>query len=297
VRGIVTLLVFSHLGLAQVPAFDWTERATPRSAPAHISHEVALRLSRPAQGLRATVVSLNGREVVAQADLPATVLASVPQVPEGTWELVISNAQGHAIQKQYVSVPAFQTVEVRLPEVAATGPSSRPISFRRLAHQPNRAAERLARQARKAETSGRLDEAGQLWRRTLEKDPEHYEALHRAAAAEARKKDYAAAAAYFARAVQLDDADPELLANYGSALFRLHRDEECLRMAELALRWDPESARSHALAGVALLRLGRVGPARGHLSRARGRVDGVEELLSRLENVDGARGHQDQRGQ
>lgn len=283
----ICLPIVCHLCLlGQVPDsanrfLESGESAFRPYSPSGQLYEIPLQFNRAPVGLRAWVVSPGGRETVAAADLPATVSYNLTRVPSGTWELIIANRLGQVLSRQHVSSPCFSTIEVSLPEVATAPP---PISLRRLSHRVPKEARKLVEKGEAAFGKGRKEEALALWRSALEIDPDNYEALSRAASLASAAGDHEAAADYYERALQIDGADTDLLVNSGNTLYHLGRYTASLERARTALRWSPDSARAHVLAGLSLLRL-RPGSeeARRHLEQAKGRVEGVDALLRKLD--------------
>src|ERR1700739_4580404 len=88
--------------------------------------------------------------------------------------------------------------------------------------------------------AGRLDRAQALYRRVLEKDPDHAEALHLLGVVAYQRGDAASGIALIERALpELEDL-PEVHLNLGNALREAGRLEEATGSYRRAIAIDPE---------------------------------------------------------
>jgi len=89
-----------------------------------------------------------------------------------------------------------------------------------------------------------LDAAEACFQEALRHPPLLPEAYSNLGAIELRRGDFVKSADYFARAVELKGSDPDLLVNFGVALFNLGRRDEAEALAAQALEIAPEHARA-----------------------------------------------------
>jgi tetratricopeptide (TPR) repeat protein len=112
-------------------------------------------------------------------------------------------------------------------------------------------------QAVRCHRAGQLVQAEQLYRRVLQLDPHHAEALHLLGALAHQTGDSAAAIESMRRAVALGADRADVHTNLGAVYNAVGRLEEALACYEQALRRDPSYAGAHFGRAVALDRLGR----------------------------------------
>jgi hypothetical protein len=125
--------------------------------------------------------------------------------------------------------------------------------------------------------AGRLDEADAACREILAaSDERHFFAWHLRSVVAARRGDAASAAEFATRALALDGANAEVLANRGAALRKLGRYQEALADYDRAIALAPASAEAHNNRGVALAALGRYDAALAAYARALELAPGFE---------------------
>jgi len=117
--------------------------------------------------------------------------------------------------------------------------------------------ERDSRQALEHLAAGRLAEAEALYRRVLERQPEHADALHYLGVIVRGHGDSATAAGLIGRAVALNPGDAYAQCNLGNALLDLRRLEEALACYDRALALKGDFVEAWYNRGNALLDLGR----------------------------------------
>jgi tetratricopeptide (TPR) repeat protein len=116
--------------------------------------------------------------------------------------------------------------------------------------------------------SGRLDEAIQQFRKTLEIDPHSVKAHNDYGAALLRLDRVNEAMARFRRALELDPNYPDAHNNLGSALLQSGRVDEALVCFQKTLEIEPDYAPAHVNLGIAHLRRGNVDAAISHYRSA-----------------------------
>jgi Tfp pilus assembly protein PilF len=93
--------------------------------------------------------------------------------------------------------------------------------------------------ARLGERRGQSDGAKQLYRKIIEKYPEHPAAYHRLAVLHGRDSNFEEADRYFQRALQMGEPSIDLLSDYGYCLYLQSRYDDAERVLRQALRKKP----------------------------------------------------------
>ena len=114
----------------------------------------------------------------------------------------------------------------------------------------------------------RLDEAEESFRRALELDPDHQNALHNMAEMRKGQGRFADSVRWYREVLDIDPKSARANSGMGDALTRLGRHEEAIQTYRGIFEADPEYAPAHAGIGFALLGLKRYGEARDALARA-----------------------------
>ena len=114
----------------------------------------------------------------------------------------------------------------------------------------------------------RLDEAEESFRRALELDPDHQNALHNMAEMRKGQGRFADSAKWYREVLDMDPESARANSGMGDALTRLGRHEEAIQTYRGIFETDPEYAPAHAGIGFALLGLKRYGEALDSLARA-----------------------------
>jgi tetratricopeptide (TPR) repeat protein len=108
---------------------------------------------------------------------------------------------------------------------------------------------------------GRLDEADRLCTRILKASPEWFDALHLAGLVKLETGKPAAAQVLLAKALKLNPASPQVLANLGRTLAALNRHDEAMACLDKALALAPDSFDAINSRGNVLLSLDRAAEA------------------------------------
>lgn len=104
---------------------------------------------------------------------------------------------------------------------------------------------------------GRLDEAEQLFHRTLEQDATNWQALHQLGAIHLARRQYAQALQFIGAAMKANAGSAEITSNYGVVLRRLKRDHEAIEYFNRALMLKPGYLPALLTRGASLQRIGR----------------------------------------
>lgn len=108
-----------------------------------------------------------------------------------------------------------------------------------------------------AHNQGRLDEAIRIYNVILSETPEDKQVWNNLGVALRKQEKYAAAAACYKIAIELDPTWPGGWSNYGNVLKDLDKLEESLAAHKRAYDLDPKAASHHHHMGIALRLLGR----------------------------------------
>lgn len=111
--------------------------------------------------------------------------------------------------------------------------------------------------ARLGERRGQSDGAKQLYRKIIEKHPQHPAAYHRLAVLHARDNNFAESNRYFEHALQMGDISLDLLSDYGYCLYLQSQHEDAERVLRQALRQKPNHEASCNNLGLVLGAQGR----------------------------------------
>lgn len=126
----------------------------------------------------------------------------------------------------------------------------------------------LIDRATEAHRNGRLTEAEELYRRSLEQKPRNFDALHMLGLVYSELGLPAEAERSFRAALSVDANFPPLYHNFGLFFARLRKFEQAIEQFDQALIRFPSYAQAHSDRGVALQQLGRVEEALQSHSRA-----------------------------
>jgi len=143
---------------------------------------------------------------------------------------------------------------------AATKSSSRPLP----------AARSALSAAVQHHQSGRLDEAGQLYRRVLAIDPREANALHLLGVIACQQNRHEPAIDLIGQAIAINPADASYHANLGVALKETGRLDEAVAAYRRAIALRPDHPEAHNSLGNALAAQGRLDAAAGCYRRAIG---------------------------
>ncbi|MFK7777181.1 MAG: tetratricopeptide repeat protein, partial [Gimesia sp.] len=95
-----------------------------------------------------------------------------------------------------------------------------------------------------ADRYGDTEKAQGYYQRVLSLDPDNFEALHRLAILEDKKKNYPAAEAYYLRALKNDSKNADLLSDIGYSYMLQGRDDYGEKYLHEALKYQPGHVRS-----------------------------------------------------
>jgi predicted TPR repeat methyltransferase len=126
----------------------------------------------------------------------------------------------------------------------------------------------LLRHAVSLHQQGRLEQAQDLYRQVLERDPRQFDALHLSGVIERQRGDPARAVDLIRAALQIDPQQARAHCNLGAALQDLGQLDAALDSYETALRLDPRYALAWNNRGNTLRRLGRLPEALDSYERA-----------------------------
>ncbi len=140
-------------------------------------------------------------------------------------------------------------------------------------------------QALQSHGAGRLQQAETLYRRILEAEPEHVEALHYLGVIGLQCGRFADAARLIGTAVRLEPRNHDALVNLGTALQALGRHDDAIDAYRQALALTPRSAAVRANLGNALAQLGRVDEAIEQYEAALAIEPGLVEVRRNLANA------------
>jgi predicted TPR repeat methyltransferase len=126
----------------------------------------------------------------------------------------------------------------------------------------------LLRHAVSLHQQGRLEQAQDLYRQVLEREPRQFDALHLSGVIERQRGDPARAAGLIREALRVDASQARAHCNLGAALQDLGQVEAALDSYETALRLDPRYALAWNNRGNSLRRLGRLAEALDSYERA-----------------------------
>jgi tetratricopeptide (TPR) repeat protein len=115
----------------------------------------------------------------------------------------------------------------------------------------------LFEKAHAGHSSGALAQAERRYKAILDRDPQHFDALHLLGFLNYQLGRPAQALRYLASALKQDGHSPDLLSNYGLVLHALARNEEAISAYDSALALDPDNPDILNRLGVACLHLGR----------------------------------------
>ncbi|MEI6560182.1 MAG: tetratricopeptide repeat protein [Rhodospirillaceae bacterium] len=116
--------------------------------------------------------------------------------------------------------------------------------------------------------AGRLDEAGQLYRKVLALDGRHFDSLHLLGLILLQQGRYESACDLFGRALALKDQTADIHLSLGLALHRLNRVDEAIGRFQRALALKPDAAEAHDHLSASFLSLGRWDEAEASARRA-----------------------------
>src|SRR5215510_193304 len=88
---------------------------------------------------------------------------------------------------------------------------------------------------------GRFDDADKICTRVLKAAPDWFDALHLAGLVKLESGKAAAAQVLLAKALKLNPASAQVLANLGRTLSALNRDDEAMATLDKALTLSPDS--------------------------------------------------------
>ena len=115
---------------------------------------------------------------------------------------------------------------------------------------------------------GQLAEAAALYRKILQQNPRHVDALHLLGVIETQRKNLLPAIELFNRAIELDPKNAAIFSNRGTALKELKRLDEALASFNRALAIKPDYAEAFNNRGVVLKDLKRTAEALASFDRA-----------------------------
>ncbi|MDF0585068.1 tetratricopeptide repeat protein [Bradyrhizobium yuanmingense] len=116
--------------------------------------------------------------------------------------------------------------------------------------------------------AGRLDRAETIYRRILNKNPDHAGSLHMIGVIHFQRREYARAIDYIGRAIELEPRDSNFRHNFANALGGLGRRAEAEAEYRAAIRLNENHGDAHGALGMLLLEAGRLDAAEPHLRKA-----------------------------
>ena len=143
--------------------------------------------------------------------------------------------------------------------IQRTGKPARRAAIPVTTKNPHRApcAEDMFRQAVRLHQQARLDEAQDLYRRTIESDPVHFHALHLLGVIALQRHQPGVALEFLAKALTIDAGNATALLNHAIARHQLEDFEGALVSYEMAIALKPEDADVHFNRGLTLSALRR----------------------------------------
>lgn len=105
--------------------------------------------------------------------------------------------------------------------------------------------------------SGRLDEAAALYRRVLDHNPDHHDALYFSGTLAAQRGQFVEAERLIGRSLALNPQNVDAHSNYAGVLNALKRPQEALASLDRAVALNPRMSQAHANRGITLHTLHR----------------------------------------
>lgn len=114
----------------------------------------------------------------------------------------------------------------------------------------------------------KLDQAEELLRQVLDKDPENAKAVNKLGVVYARREELDAAERFFEQAISLDPTDPAPYCNLGNIYAQREWNDRAKALYEKALALDPDYATAVHNLGVLYRRAGDIGKSVELIKRA-----------------------------
>jgi Tfp pilus assembly protein PilF len=204
-------------------------------------------------------------------------------VETGIHRLRVTSIHGELIREDVVQVggdPSPLTIRIR---GAQSSRPAGPVSARRLAFKPSKAARKEWREAEKCIRRGEHAEAASHLRGCVAADPEYFEAHLNLGTALLMSNDAAGALAAYERALEIDPSSAYALVHRGMVLLHFRRAEEAQACARKALAVE-ESESAHYVMGLSLAAQGKELPsALEHLKLASGRHPQAAQAAARIQ--------------
>lgn len=180
-------------------------------------------------------------------------------VPEGMYELSVMDKLGNVVRSEVVVIGGFggtSGYQVRVPALTAPVGGS-PVSLRRLAHKPMKAARKAYDAALKAQKKGDTKQWEAKLREAVALDGDFFEARNNLGALLLRTSRPAEALEQFRAAVAIDPNATAVLTNLSASLLELREPKDAEKAARQVLRIEPDSPQGHYLLGIALVHQNR----------------------------------------
>lgn len=237
----------------------------------------------------------------ASADLGIGNAFEFREVPYGNYLLVVRDARGEAVHREFVSASASgQPVTIRLTGKEQSRPTAGTVSVAELLHPPAPRAIQAALRGVRFANAGQNEKAAEQFRKAIDISPGYAGAYSGLAASNLRMRNYREAAEEASHAMEISREDPADLCNLALAQSQLKRIGEATATARRWLAIEPENPKAHFVLGLLLTADRRtLGEAAQHLERAakdmpeaREKWATVRDALSQSAAVAGPAGRQ-----
>lgn len=235
--------------------------------------------------LRVQVWDHAGRNAIAEAPIGILGAFDLHGLPAGSYVLRIVTMQNDVIHSETISLPATNTVTVKLKTgEGQTGPARMPVSLARLQHKVPKKAYKMFTDGHKAMAAGKRDEARTSFEAAVKMDPQFFEATNDLGVVYLQDHRLTEAYDMFRRATVIDEADPKAEANLAFVLLAMNRYKEAEDAARSSIRADSMSSRARYLLAVSLLEQ-KKSPKEilFHLTKAQDQFEPAKKLLKQLE--------------
>lgn len=179
------------------------------------------------------------------------------RVTEGSVEIQVVTSRGDVIAQQFVQIPSYTAIQIRLPRHPWSTSPRGPVSVYRLQHKSPREALNLWKKAGKAAKKGKNGEAEGLLQQALKVDPEFADAMEQLGVYALQRGDGPTALRHLTAAATLDNGNAAFQRNAAIACLVNQKEPDAERFARLALRLEPGSPQAHYVLGLSLFRQGK----------------------------------------
>lgn len=210
------------------------------------------------------------QQITASADLGIGDAFEFRQVPYGEYLLVVRDAHGEAVHREFVSATASgQPVTIRLPKKEQSRPIAGTVSVAELLHPPAPKAIQSALRGLHFSNAGQYEKAAEQFRKAIDISPGYAAAHSGMAASNLRMHNYREAAEEASHAMEISREDPADLCNLALAQSQLKQIAEATATARRWLAIEPQNPKAHLVLGLLLTADRRtLGEAAPHLERA-----------------------------